>query len=350
MKKFKDTLDILLPYSFICALLTAFIFLFDYQKKSPESFVDRSIASDCSESIKLFFEKKFETKTTTIITDYQTRTKTWHEFNDIHELQKFEIQKYKSAYHYYLKNSDQKSFKNPESLEEKLAFIEVLTLKLNLLSKTQNNLEELNLKQIKKLNSLFKKYDFSHPLYRNKMHDFTAEFYAILYGSPKAMKDLFKTSNIDYEVRVIRLLEENLLSNGLEGMVEKIPLKQNIKTIHKARLLVEKLFKYRMIQLAAFLPYYLPNLSPIVIEEKLLKKMLLEGIDKHEKELKAVFKRQNRMDDYNNFRKIYTPIAYSIGVYVYYNTITEKVLPYAEEKIDKEKLKRELHSLVKSNS
>lgn len=195
----------------------------------------------------------------------------------------------------------------------------------------------------------FKKYDFSHPLYRNKMHDFTAEFYAILYGSPKAMKDLFKTANIDYEIRVIRLLEENLLSNGLEGMIQKIPLKQNIKTIHKARLLLERLFKYRIIQLAAFLPYYLPNLSPIVIEERLLKKMLLEGIDKHEKELKAVFKMQNRMDDYNNFRKIYTPIAYSIGIYVYFNIITGKVLPYVEEKVNVKKMKSELHTLINSN-
>ena len=61
---------------------------------------------------------------------------------------------------YYLKNNDQASFKNPESLEEKLAFIEVLTLKLNLLPKTQNSLEELNLKQIKKLNALFKIISF----------------------------------------------------------------------------------------------------------------------------------------------------------------------------------------------
>ncbi len=350
MKKIKETFDILLPYCFICTLLTAFIFLFDYQRKSPDHFNDRSIASDCSESMKLFFDKKFETKTSSAIADYQKRTKTWYDFNDIHELQKFEIQEYKNAYHYYLKNNDQTSFKNPESLEEKLAFIEVLTLKLNLLSKTQNSLEELNLRQIKKLNALFKKYDFSHPLYRNKMHDFTAEFYAVLYGSPKAMKDLFKTANIDYEVRVIRLLEENLLTNGLEGMIQKIPLRQNIKTIHKARLLLEKLFKYRLIQLAAFLPYYLPNLAPIVIEEKLFKKILLEGIDKHEKELKAVFKRQNRADDYNNFRKVYTPIAYSIGIYVYYNIITDKVVPYLDEKIDQEKVKKELQSLVKSNS
>lgn len=155
MRKIKDVFDILLPYFFICTLLTAFIFLFDYQRQSPEAFNDRSIASDCSESIKLFFEKKFETKTSTAIADYQTRTKTWYEFNDINELEKFEIQKYKKSYHYYLKNSDQNSFKNPESLEEKLAFIEVLTLKLNLLPKTQDNLEELNLKQIKKLNALF---------------------------------------------------------------------------------------------------------------------------------------------------------------------------------------------------
>lgn len=345
----RETISLILPYTFICSLLTAFIFLFDH-KPIQKNLPSRDIATDCNETIKLFFEIKGESKTAKEILQYQKREKIWYEFNDIHELQKFKILKYKQAHAFYTKNIDKATLKNPDSLEERIALIEVLTAKLSHLPNAQQSLKELNLKQIKRLNSLLKKYDFSHPLYRNKMRDFTAEFYAILYGSPKPIKELLRTSNVNYETRVIRLLQENLMANGLEGLIQKIPVEQNIKNIHKARLFIEQLFKYRIIQLAAFLPYYLPSFSPIVIEEKLLKKMLLEGIDKHEKELKAVFKKQNRIDDYDSFRKIYTPIAYSIGIYVYYNVITDKVIPYLQEKIDTEKVKKELQQLLKSNS
>ena len=59
------------------------------------------------------------------------------------------------------------------------------------------------------------------------------------------------------------------------------------------------------------MPYDLPWLEKVNIPEALLENIMINGLESHDKELIAYFQKQNMIDHYERFRKVYKPIVLS---------------------------------------
>lgn len=66
------------------------------------------------------------------------------------------------------------------------------------------------------------------------------------------------------------------------------------------------------------MPYDLPWMEKVNIPDELLEKIMMDGLHVHDQELIAHLQKQNMIDHYERFRKVYKPIAFSIGFYFYY--------------------------------
>lgn len=343
----------ILPYLFVC-VLGAIITLFESKLEMFTSRnISREIASDCTDLISQLIKvspKNVTPKTTLTIVKAKTlKGAMWEKLLDPHEFHQFDNIKYANAIKHYSKTQKNLEVVNPKTIEEKLAFIEVLSSKLATddfknIMKLSAEIENLSALRLKRMQKLLTKLDLSSKLSTYNIEIFTREFMLILKGPPKKIEDYLLKSNLKMHSRLTRMVQEDIFRIGLEDMIKRIPAKDNYTKIQNLRHMINKLFEYKIVQLY-FLPYYLPKVKAPRIPDELVKKILLEGLDKHESELIAIYKKQNRIDDYENFKKIYTPIAYSIGIFYYYHVATEKIIPFIKEKMDQYKVKEQLDNI-----
>lgn len=229
---------------------------------------------------------------------------------------------------------------NPVSIEHKLALIESLEVRYVLSTNhpgIQQEIEKLNAYKLRKLQKLLKKFDLSKKTTRENLEEFSSEFFMIIRGAPISVLDYFSVNKTKaMNERLFRTLEEDMLVRGLKNTLERIP-ESNLETsLAKAQAFVKKIRKYKAWRLLA-LPYDLPWIDRVKVSDELLEKILLDGLDAHQSELIVELKKQNAIDHYDRFRKVYRPIAYGAGVVFYYH----KYQNYQKEADEKEEEENE---------
>lgn len=258
---------------------------------------------------------------------YNTQKELWQSINDISEFESFN----ESLYHSFKDNIEvEKGFKhiNPVTIEEKLALIDVLYAR-SLGKKVDKSILlemiELKKKKLKNLLKLIDSYDFNSKVSREDVSNFTLEIFLILRGSPIGVFDNFAANKSEKMAdRIIRMVEEDLFTKGLNGLISQLPEKEQYSFKENARFYINRIIRNKAWKLTA-LPFDLPLIDQIKLPDELLEKILLDGALEHGEELKPFLNKIKGIDNYNRFRKIYQVIFFGVSFSYFYNLSYEKI-------------------------
>lgn len=321
------------------------LFLFGEIKKESEFKGDRMIASDCDDAIKLILQNYFVPKTIPSTPTTTLETRLWEGIKNPRDFESFDEDKYLLALDYYKNKDLQKYSIPPKTLEEKMALIESIQLKFtrnSSIPSIQEESETLKKAKYKRLQKLFKKFNLDSNLTRDYLSDFSSELYLILKGPPTSVFDyLNKDKTVLMSERYMRILQENMLTYGLSRVVHDFPGKEETKLM-KVRLFLKKIGKYKIWRYAS-LPYALPEVSNPVLSDALLEKILLDGLDAHNKDFIIELKNMQLIDHYDRFRKVYRNVAFTVLMYyIYLETMEQRE---RNEKEAKDKILKGIESL-----
>lgn len=242
-------------------------------------------------------------------------TKDFENFNELEYFRLLEIYKDDSGIQRDLLSM------NPVKIEQKLAVIEAIQQRFSSfanLPSMREEIQNLNAYKLKKLQRLMKNFDLNSKISRENLESFSSDFFLILKGPPISLLDYFtKNKTLRMNEAMMRTLQEDMLIRGLKGVIERIPEKNNLTHKDLARLYVKRIMKYKIWRFLV-VPYDLPWIDRVKISDDLLEKIFIDGLDTHESELIIELKRQNRIDHYERFRKVYRPVAFGVGFYYYY--------------------------------
>lgn len=241
-----------------------------------------------------------------------------------HDFENFNDQEYFRWTEIYKDGNDEFSNINPVSIEQKMALIEVVNMRLiqTPLYAERNLTEEaqrLNLLKLKKLQSHMRKFNLASKFTRDDLNSFAADLMIILKGPSITLIDYFtlnKTARMN--ARLMRMVQEDILLMGLKGMVERIPEKNSYTRLEHGQYNVKRFFQHKLWKYLA-VPYDLPWIERVNIPDELLEKIMIDGLAAHDHELIDYLKKQNMIDHYERFRKVYKPIAFAIGFYFYFD-------------------------------
>lgn len=304
----------------------------------------REIASDCNEAFTSIIRRQIPASAelnsfqieSPEIRHFQFAKTLWNKILGSKDFETFDENEYFRLLEIY---KDERQTGNllsprPSGIEGKLALIEAIHLRMgNSFSHPaiMSEIENLNAYKLRKLQKLLKNFDLSKKLTRNHLEEFSAEFFLILKGPPVSVFDtLSRNKTKKMEERLFRVLQEDLLIKGLKGTLERIPESESVSRLDSARLFVKKVMKHKAWRLLA-LPYDLPWIDRVKISDELLEKILLDGLDAHHSDLIVELKRQNAIDHYDRFRKVYRPVAFGVG-FTYYYTTYQKMLEDQQKK------------------
>jgi hypothetical protein len=291
---------------------------------------------------------------------FKLRNSIWNKVITNHDFENFNESEYFRWLEIYKDTTNVLAKQNPISIEQKMALIEVINAKaLSALNTTETGLtheiEKLNALKLKKLAKHLESLDLSSKVSREYIEDFSADLYIILKGPPISLLDYFTRNKSRQMVkRLHRAVQEDMLIMGLKGIIERIPEKESYTRLENANYMIERFFhskkwKYFVV------PYDLPWFERLNVPEELLQKILVDGLDKHNSELIEHLKSQGKIDHYERFRKVYRPIAFSVGFMFYYskfnNSLNEDLKSNQEE--EKQKMLKsfeELASLIEEKS
>lgn len=307
----------------------------------------RVVASDCTDMATTIIQHSIpeevlhaQSKKSAIqLEHYRFKNSIWNKILMVREFEHFDENEYFRLLEIYKDSSGSEKkllAMNPVSIEQKLALIESIQLKFSHFEKlpsVQDEIQNLNSYKLKKLERLMKNFDLNSKVTRENIEAFSSDFFLILKGPPLSLLDYFtKNKTARMNKRMHRVLQEDMLIRGLKGTLERIPLRANYTATESARHYIKKVMKYKAWRILV-LPYDLPWVDRIKISDELLEGILVDGLNKHEHELVAELKRQNLIDHYERFRKVYRPVAYGVGFYFYYQKFQE-FMAEAQEKED----------------
>lgn len=316
-------------------------------KQSYQFSGQRAVASDCTDMATTIIQHSIpeevllaQSKQSAIqLEHYRFKNSIWNKILMVREFEHFDENEYFRLLEIYKDSSGSEKkllAMNPVSIEQKLALIEAIQLKFSHFEKlpsVQDEIQNLNSYKLKKLERLMKNFDLNSKVTRENIEAFSSEFFLILKGPPLSLLDYFtKNKTARMNERMLRVLQEDMLIRGLKGTLERIPLRANYTATESARHYIKKVMKYKAWRILV-LPYDLPWVDRIKISDELLEGILVDGLNKHEHELVAELKRQNLIDHYERFRKVYRPVAYGVGFYFYYQKFQE-FMAEAQEKED----------------
>lgn len=316
-------------------------------KQSYQFSGQRAVASDCTDMATTIIQHSIpeevllaQSKKSAIqLEHYRFKNSIWNKILMVREFEHFDENEYFRLLEIYKDSSGSEKkllAMNPVSIEQKLALIEAIQLKFSHFEKlpsVQDEIQNLNSYKLKKLERLMKNFDLNSKVTRENIEAFSSEFFLILKGPPLSLLDYFtKNKTARMNERMLRVLQEDMLIRGLKGTLERIPLRANYTATESARHYIKKVMKYKAWRILV-LPYDLPWVDRIKISDELLEGILVDGLNKHEHELVAELKRQNLIDHYERFRKVYRPVAYGVGFYFYYQKFQE-FMAEAQEKED----------------
>jgi hypothetical protein len=187
------------------------------------------------------------------------------------------------------------------------------------------DVEKLNFYKLHRLQSLMKEFDLSSKLSREDLSEFASDLLIILKGPPISLMDYFtKDKTVRMNERMMRIVQEDILLIGLRGMMNRIPEKDSYTKLERARYLAKKFFHHKVWRFLV-LPYDLPWIESVRLPDELLEKIIVDGLDAHDQELVTFLKKQNMIDHYERVRKVYKPVAFSLGFYFYYDKFNDKM-------------------------
>lgn len=316
-------------------------------KQSYQFSGQRAVASDCTDMATTIIQHSIpeevllaQSKQSPIqLEHYRFKNSIWNKILMVREFEHFDENEYFRLLEIYKDSSGSENklmAMNPVGIEQKLALIEAIQLKFSHFEKlpsVQDEIQNLNSYKLKKLERLMKSFDLNSKVTRENIEAFSSEFFLILKGPPLSLLDYFtKNKTARMNERMLRVLQEDMLIRGLKGTLERIPLRANYTATESARHYIKKVMKYKAWRILV-LPYDLPWVDRIKISDELLEGILVDGLNKHDHELVAELKRQNLIDHYERFRKVYRPVAYGVGFYFYYQKFQE-LMAEAQEKED----------------
>ncbi len=255
---------------------------------------------------------------------YKLKNNIWNKIISTHDFENFSDKEYFRWMEIYKDAKNDLSNVNPVSIEQKMALIEVINGRLipTALHAEKNlsvDVQKLNALKLRKLQMHMRDFDLSSKLTRDDLDSFAADLLIILKGPPAGLLDYFtKNKTKRMNERLMRIVQEDMLLIGLKGMVERIPEKDSYTHLERGKYIVKRFFQYKIWKYLV-LPYDLPWIERVSIPEELLEKILVDGLDAHDQELIAYLKKQNMIDHYERFRKVYKPMAFSVGFYFYYD-------------------------------
>lgn len=262
---------------------------------------------------------KYANEELLLLKHYQFKTSIWNKIIRSKDFENFN----NDLYLYYLDNYLKDSYfleSAPSNIEQKIALITAISSKFNFgqAITLQDEILKLNAIKLRKLQKLLAKFNLSSKLTRENLQEFSSDFFFLLKGSPISIFDYFtKNKTVRMNERIFRVLEEEMLLNGLKKTLQQIPISQTSTPIEQLRIYIKRIIKHKYWRLLV-IPYDLPIVNRMNISDDLLEKILLDGLDLHKSEVMEQLKRQNLIDHYDNFRKIYRPIAFGVGFYFYY--------------------------------
>lgn len=314
------------------------------------STINRTIASDCDSIVKELIspkvaEEKLKKKAQEELEleqAYKLKTSIWNKILSAKEFENFNDMEYFRWLEIYKDSKNRLSSTNPVSIEQKMALIEVINAKLinNAVGFEKNissDIQKLNTLKLRKLQSRMKNFDLSSKLSREDIEDFASDFMLILKGPPASLLDYFsanKTARM--KERIMRMIQEDTLVMGLKGMAARVPEKDGYTRLERGKYVIKRFFQYKIWKFLV-LPYDLPWIERVKIPEELLEKIMMDGIEAHDQELVTHLKKQNMIDHYERVRKVYKPIAFSLGFYFYYDKFNDKLKGELSETQEEEK-------------
>ena len=314
---------------------------------SPSN-ANREIASDCGSIVNQIISPAIQVESTSkklaanSVTEkiFKLKNNIWNKIISSHEFEQFNDKEYFQWVEIYKDAKNDLSNVNPVSIEQKMALIEVINGRLipTALYAEKNlsvDLQKLNALKLRKLQIHMKYFDLSSKLTRDDLNDFAADLLLILKGPPATLLDYFtKSKTKRMSERLMRIVQEDMLLIGLKGMVDRIPEKDSYTHLENGRYMVKRFFQYKIWKYLV-IPYDLPWIERVNIPDELMEKILVDGLAAHDQELIAYLKKQNMIDHYERVRKVYKPVAFSLGFYFYYdkfnNNMSEKLNDNQEE-------------------
>ena len=324
--------------------------LWSGQQSYTPSRVQRDIASDCDSMVRAIISpsveaEKIQKKASADLAlekVYKFRTSIWNKIISTKEFESFNDIEYFRWMAIYKDAKSDLSNVNPVSIEQKMALIEVINGRLiptamNAEKNLSAEVQKLNALKLRKLQTRMRSFDLSSKLTRDDLEDFSSELMLILKGPPATLLDYFtKNKTKRMNERLMRMVQEDILLMGLKGMVERIPEKQSYTSLERGKYIVKRFFQYKIWKYLV-IPYDLPWFERVKIPEELLEKIIVDGLDAHEQELIAHLKKQNMIDHYERFRKVYKPIAFAVGFYFYYDKFNDQMSGNLDENQEEEK-------------
>ena len=333
-------------------MVIALFGLWSRENMPVQTNVSRSIASDCETMVKEIIspavqEEKLKNSKALNATNekiYKLKNSMWNKIISAHEFEHFNDKEYFRWMEIYKDGKNDLSNVNPVSIEQKMALIEVINGRLipTALSAEKNlsvDAQKLNALKLRKLQMHMLDFDLSSKLTREDLNNFAADLLIILKGPPASLLDYFtKNKTKRMNERLMRIVQEDMLLIGLKGMVERIPEKESYTRLERGKYIVKRFFQYKIWKYLV-LPYDLPWIDRVSIPEELLEKIMVDGLDAHDQELIAYLKKQNMIDHYERVRKVYKPIAFSLGFYFYYDKFSDSRSDKLNENQEEEKKK-----------
>ena len=277
-------------------------------------------------------------KYTKALRDYQTKNSLWNKILSAKDFEQFDEVIYFRTLQIYSNEKDI-SLITPISIEEKMALIEIIQNRYAYflgIPSLQDELVTLNTKKMHKIISLMKSFDPSSRVTRENLESFTSELFLILKGPPVGLLEYFtenKTALMNK--RLYRVMQEELLLKGLKSVVYQFPEKTRYNLIEKAKLHIYRIARFKLWRYAS-LPLDLPFIDQIKLSDELLEKILLDGVDAHSEELITLFRKNNMIDNYERFRKVFRTVAFATAFSFFYQGEKER-----RENEEKERAKRE---------
>ena len=314
--------------------------------------VNRTIASDCDSLVKEIISPKVEAAKAQLknkeISDKQKLLKLknsiWNKIISVNDFDNFNENEYFRWMEMYKDAKSDLTDVNPVSIEQKLALIEVINSRIFpkntfIPNKFSDNIEKLSALKLRKLQTHLSNFDLTSKLSRDDLNNFASDFLIILKGPPSSLLDYFTNNKTQrMNERLMRIVQEDMLLKGLRGMVDRIPEKESYTRLEHYKHSVDNFFKLKIWKYLV-VPYDLPWIDRVNIPDELLKKIMIDGLEAHDQELIVYLKKQNMIDHYERFRKVYKPMAFALGFYFYYEKINSKMSNKLEENHEEEKKK-----------
>lgn len=164
---------------------------------------------------------------------------------------------------------------------------------------------------------------------------YTIELSTALFGSNDVLdRWIFKTKDGRLEESAMLLVREQLIRNGLQKTWSENFTPENISMLKKVFDKLQNLKDSRLGSLAG-LPMTLPKIKNQEIPPDLMFKLIRDGFDAHVEEVRVTLNLQSKIEAYNTFRRLYTPVFFGTMMIYQMASAYQQMQQIAEQQVQK---------------